>query len=185
MCHSWNDSSKRYCYSQKGGRCFFHSASIIIPEVKRTTSQRYRNILNYEYARTEESLQGLEPDAEGVTAGTGTTPAAFYLGLCRLRGILSPPASATAFCRRNRSPLRRRRIESDAGTSLPLRPLQAELFSAASIRKSWLEIKNRCTPEGINRQNLASIRKSGLEIKNRCMQQAIFSTRSLDESLRR
>ena len=28
---------------------------------------------------------------DGVT-GTGTTPAAFYLGLCRLRGILSPPA---------------------------------------------------------------------------------------------
>ena len=26
------------------------------------------------------------------TAGTGATPAAFYLGLCRLRGILSPPA---------------------------------------------------------------------------------------------
>ena len=27
------------------------------------------------------------------TAGTGTTPAAFYLGLCRLRGLLPPPAS--------------------------------------------------------------------------------------------
>ena len=27
-----------------------------------------------------------------VAAGTGTTPAAFYLGLCRLRGILFPPA---------------------------------------------------------------------------------------------
>ena len=34
------------------------------------------------------------------TAGTGTTPAAFYLGLCRLRGILSPPASATTNRRR-------------------------------------------------------------------------------------
>ena len=90
---------------------------------------------------------------------------------------------------------------------MPLRPLQAELFSAAlipkfdpeiknrctqkgvngeklaSIRKSSPEIKNRCTQEGVNRQNLASIRKSGPEIKNRCMQQAIFSTRSLDESL--
>ena len=74
------------------------------------------------------------------TAGTGTTPAAFYLGLCRLRGILSPPASATTNCRRaiffyaatknrigrrppgaagtilqaDHSPLRQRRIESDA-----------------------------------------------------------------------
>ena len=27
-----------------------------------------------------------------ITAGTGATTAAFYLGLCRLRGILSPPA---------------------------------------------------------------------------------------------
>ena len=53
----------------------------------------------------------------------------------------------------------------------------------ASIRKSGLEIKNRCTLEGVNRQILASIRKSGPEIKNRCMQQAIFSTHSLDESL--
>ena len=53
---------------------------------------------------------------------------------------------------------------------------------AASIPKSGLEIKNRCTQEGINRQNLASIPKSEPEIKNRCMQQAIFSTRSLNES---
>ena len=30
--------------------------------------------------------------AARCTAGTGATPAAFYLGLCRLRGILSPPA---------------------------------------------------------------------------------------------
>ena len=43
----------------------------------------------------------------------------------------------------------------------------------ASIPKSEPEIKNRCTQEGINRQNLASIRKSGLEIKNRCTQEGI------------
>ncbi|MBS7291946.1 MAG: hypothetical protein KIG58_06440, partial [Bacteroidales bacterium] len=53
----------------------------------------------------------------------------------------------------------------------------------ASIPKSGLEIKDRCTQEGINRQNLASIRKSEPEIKNRCTQQATFGTRSLDESL--
>ena len=52
-----------------------------------------------------------------------------------------------------------------------------------SIRTFGLEIKNRCTLEGVNRQNLAAILKSEPEIKNRCMQQAIFSTRSLDESL--
>ena len=31
----------------------------------------------------------------GQRRGQGATPAAFYLGLCRLCGILSPPASAT------------------------------------------------------------------------------------------
>ena len=30
--------------------------------------------------------------AARCTAGTGATPAAFYLGLCRLRGVLFPPA---------------------------------------------------------------------------------------------
>ena len=39
---------------------------------------------------------------------------------------------------------------------------------AASIRKFGLEIKNRCTQEGINRGNLTSILKSGPEIENRC-----------------
>ena len=39
----------------------------------------------------------IESDAERcccatVAAGAGATPAAFYLGLCRLRGIQSPPA---------------------------------------------------------------------------------------------
>ena len=43
----------------------------------------------------------------------------------------------------------------------------------ASIPKSGLEIKNRCTQQCINGENLASIRKSGLEIKNRCTQQCI------------
>ena len=38
----------------------------------------------------------------------------------------------------------------------------------ASIPKFGPEIKNRCTKEGVNRQNLASIRKSEPEIKNHC-----------------
>ncbi len=37
---------------------------------------------------------GHESD-HGQQRGQGATPAAFYLGLCRLRGILSQPASAT------------------------------------------------------------------------------------------
>ena len=43
---------------------------------------------------------------------------------------------------------------------------------AASIPKSGPEIKNRCTQEGANGENLASIPKSGPEIKNRCTQGA-------------
>ena len=51
--------------------------------------------------------------------------------------------------------------------------LPAPLHYAASIPKSGLEIKNRCTLEGVNGENLASIPKSGLEIKNRCTQGAV------------
>ena len=116
--------------------------------------------------------------------------------------ILPPPASATASCRRNRSPLRQRRIESDAdlvaATALQAKPFSSAATKirigrgprcrygpagetvlpcgsedAASIRKSGPEIKNRCTQEGINRQNLASILKSGLEIKNRCTPEGV------------
>ena len=39
-------------------------------------------------------------DDHGQRRGQGATPAAFYLGLCRLCGILSPPASPRSFCRR-------------------------------------------------------------------------------------
>ena len=44
---------------------------------------------------------------------------------------------------------------------------------AASIPKSGLEIKNRCTLEGVNGEKLASIPKSGPEIKNRCTQEGV------------
>ena len=43
----------------------------------------------------------------------------------------------------------------------------------ASIPKSGPEIKNRCTQECINRQNPTSIPKSGPEIKNRCTQERV------------
>ena len=44
---------------------------------------------------------------------------------------------------------------------------------AASILKSGPEIKNRCTQEGLNGENLASILKFGPEIKNRCTQEGL------------
>ena len=105
---------------------------------------------------------------------------AFYLGLCRLRGILSPPAPHDGAAGRLFFVV----ATTAAGgtillcgseewnwtqTSLPLRPLQAELFSAALIPKFDPEIKNRCTQKVLNREKLATIPKSGLEIKNRCI----------------
>ena len=83
-------------------------------------------------------------------AGTGATPTAFNLGLCRLRGILSPPASSMPV----------------AGETIPRQ-------NPAVIRKSVLEIKNQCTKEGVNGEKLTSIRKSGLEIKNQCTHEGI------------
>ncbi len=96
-----------------------------------------------------------------VAAGTGATPAAFYLGLCRLRGILSPPASATVILQEGRSSAQLRWCCRRA-------VLSCSSDDAASIPKFDPEIKNRCTLEGINRQNPALIRKSGHEIKNQC-----------------
>ena len=75
------------------------------------------------------------------------------MGLCRLRGIPSPPASATASCRRA--------------------VLHRHDDCAASIRKSGPEIKNRCTQEGVNGEKLTSIRKFGPEIKNHCSRGAV------------
>ena len=102
---------------------------------------------------------------DGV-AWTGTTPAAFYLGLCRLRGILSLPASATVILQEGRSSAQLRWC-CRRGV------LSCSSDDAASIPKSGLEIKNQCTKEGVNRQKLASIRKSEPEIKNRCTQEGV------------
>ena len=75
------------------------------------------------------------------------------------------------------SPLRQRRIESDAdlvaattaaGGTIP----HCSGDGAASIPKSGPEIKNRCTLEGVNGEKLTSIPKFGPEIKNRCTQEA-------------
>ena len=101
-----------------------------------------------------------------VAAGTGASPAAFYLGLCRLRGILSPPASATVILQEGRSSAQLRWCCRRA-------VLSCSSDGAAAILKSEPEIKNQCTKEGVNRQNLALIRKSGHEIKNRCTKEGV------------
>ena len=84
-------------------------------------------------------------------------------------------------CRRNHFSLPQCRKESDAEPRCRYDHCRRAIphcssENAASILKSGLEIKNRCTQEGINRQNLASIPKSSPEIMNRCTKQSIFST---------
>ena len=122
---------------------------------------------------------GYETD-HGQRRGQGATPAAFYLGLCRLRGILSPPASATVILQAGNSYLSQRwccrravllcRKENYNRTQTSL--LQCQRFFAA-IPDSGPEIKNRCTQEGLNGEKLASIPKFGPEIKNRCTQEGL------------
>ena len=68
---------------------------------------------------------------DGVT-GTGATPAAFYLGLCRLCGNLSPPASATVILQEGRSSAQLRWCCRRNHSSLWQRLLQAELFFFAA-----------------------------------------------------
>ena len=87
------------------------------------------------------------------------------------RGRLSSQQTLQA----GHSSLQQRKLVSDAaGRCRYGRSRRAILHRhddcAASIRKSGLEIKNRCTKEGENREKLTSIRKSGPEIKNRCTQ---------------
>ena len=114
---------------------------------------------------------GPESD-HGQRRGQGATPAAFYLGLCRLRGILSPPASATVFLQAGNSslPTTILAVILNSGPEITNRcTLEGvSVENPASILKSGLEIKNRCTLEGVSGENLASIPKSELEFKNRC-----------------
>ena len=101
----------------------------------------------------------------------------FYLGLCRLRGDLSLPASATTFRRRAILLCSNDGAASilKSGPEIKNRCTQQGVNgeNRASIPKSEPEIKNRCTQEGVNEENLASIPKSSLEIKNRCTQQGL------------
>ena len=89
-----------------------------------------------------------------VAAGTGATPAAFYLGLCRLRGILSPPAPhdfaaggliivvATMVLQRFASSGLKSRITA-RWRAFPVETLQR-------LPTLPFQIKNRCTQERVN-----------------------------------
>ncbi|MDY2707586.1 MAG: hypothetical protein SOV31_07645 [Candidatus Cryptobacteroides sp.] len=103
---------------------------------------------------------------------------------------MSLPASATVILQEGRSSAqlrwccRRAVLSCSSDDAASIRKSEPEIKNRctkeggngenlASIRKSEPEIKNQCTKEGVNRQNLASIPKSGLEIKNRCTLEGI------------
>ena len=73
------------------------------------------------------------------------------------------------------SSLQRRRLESDAEDRCRNSRCRRNHSPLASIRKSELEIKNRCTQEGLTGEIFASIRKFGLEIKNQCTKEVSVS----------
>ena len=114
-----------------------------------------------------------------AAAGTGATPAAFNLGLCRLRGILSPPVPACV------------RHDHSAGgpffcagdnpcSDSQIHPLKSGITAVLGLFLGKIlqrfpslppEIRNHCTQEVVNGHNLAAIPKSGPEIKNHCTQE--------------
>ena len=131
----------------------------------------------------------LESDADRYCDRDRCHSGGFYLGLCRLRGILSPPAPhdfaaggpfylpARWRCRRNRSTLRqRKKMESDAATWRQ-RPLQAghstrRHDSTAVIPDFRPRLANRCSQKVKTRAILASILDFRPRLANRCSQKA-------------
>ena len=112
-----------------------------------------------------------------IAAGTGATPAAFYLGLCRLRGILSLPASHDnaaggqilswrRLLQAGYSSMRRRKLESDAESAVATTVAGGLFFDAATKNRNGRRPRSRygrCMRAILYRHNdcAASIRKSG------------------------
>ena len=111
-----------------------------------------------------------------VAAGTGATLAAFYLGLCRLRGVLFPPAphdhaagGTVLLCRHD-----------GAALILDFKPRLANRCSLGAdlwqIRASILDFKprlaNRCSRWAILGRNRAVILDFRPRLANRCSQEA-------------
>ena len=134
--------------------------------------------------------------------GQGATPAAFYLGLCRLRGILSPPAphdcaaggpflTAAAMTLRRFASLGLKSRITACWMAFPGKNLQRfpslglksritahkKLFPGKNLQRfpnSPPEIKNHCTLYGVSGQKLAPIPKSGPEFKNHCSSKPVL-----------
>ena len=115
------------------------------------------------------------------TAGTGAPPAAFNLGLCRLRGILSPPVPACV------------RHDHSAGglffcagdnpcSDSQIHPLKSGITAVLGLFLGKIlqrfpslppEIRNHCTQVVVSGQSLQRFPNSPHEIQNHCTQEGV------------
>ena len=105
-------------------------------------------------------------------AWTGATPAAFYLGLCRLRGILSPPAPPRLRCRRVILLCRNDGAAAIPDFKLRLANRCSQEVKSGAIRASILDFRprlaNRCSQKVKTGANRASILDFKPRLGNRC-----------------
>ena len=116
-------------------------------------------------------------DRQRETAGTGAPPAAFNLGLCRLRGILSPPvahgyaAGALFFC-----------AGDNPCSDSQIHPLKSGITAVLGLFLGKIlqrlpsltpEITNRCTQVVVSGQSLQRFPNSPHEIQNHCTQEGV------------
>ena len=110
--------------------------------------------------------------AARCTAGTGATPAAFYLGLCRLRGVLSPPAphdhaaGGPFYFATKKIGIGRGAVATTTAAGGTV--LLCRHDGAASILDFKPRLANRCSRGAILRQNRASILDFKPRLANRC-----------------
>ena len=74
--------------------------------------------------------------------GQVATPAAFYLGLCRLRGNLSLPAPATVILQAGNSSMRLRTLQ--AGHSILRQRASAGGTAILCDKENWNRMRHRC-----------------------------------------
>ena len=98
-----------------------------------------------------------------VAAGTGATPAAFYLGLCRLRGILSLPAAhdyaaGGPFFYAGDNPCSDSQIQPlKSGITAVLGLFLGKILQR--LPSLTPEIRNHCSVRTVSGENLAAIPK--------------------------
>ena len=113
-----------------------------------------------------------------VAAGAGATPAAFYLGLCRLRGILFLPApydcaaGGPFFC-----------AGDNPCSDSQIHPLKSGITAVLGLFLGKIlqrfpsltpEIRNRCSNGVVSEHSLQRFPSLPHEIKNRCSPWAIL-----------